>query len=52
MRLLKIKEQVEICEQYVERFSHTELAIMHDISIYQVKSVLEKYKVPERTEPL
>jgi len=52
MRLLRVKEQVEICEQYEERLSHTELAIIHEISIYQIKAVLTKYKVPERTEPL
>ena len=52
MRLLKTKDQIEICEQYDERFSVIELAIMHDISEYQVRAVLAKYKVPERTEPL
>ena len=50
MRRLLVKEQVEICEQYEDRFSYEELAMIHEVSIYQIKSVLTKYKVPERTE--
>ena len=49
---LLIKTQVEICEYYEERFSPEELAIMFDISKFQVLSVLEKYKVVLRTEYL
>ena len=52
MRLLRIKEQVELCEYYTDRFSISELAQIYDISEYQVQSILTKYKVPERTEPL
>lgn len=52
MRRLLVKEQVELCEYYEDRFSIEELAIIYDISQYQVKSVLKRYKVPERTEPL
>lgn len=52
MRRLLIKEQVELCERYEERFSISELAIIYDCSEYQVQSVLKRYKVPERTEPL
>lgn len=46
------KEQVELCEYYEDRFSVEELAYIYEISQWQVKSVLEKFKVPERTEPL
>jgi len=52
VKSLYLKEQVELCEHYEDRFSISELAIIYDISEYQVKSVLEKYNVPERTEPL
>jgi predicted house-cleaning noncanonical NTP pyrophosphatase (MazG superfamily) len=51
-KVLLRKTQVEICEYYEDRFSPEELAIMFEISVYQVKSVLEKYKVPIRTEYL
>lgn len=51
-KLLLRKIQVEICEHYEDRCSPEELAIMYDISVYQVKAVLEKYKVPLRTEYL
>jgi len=52
MRLLRTKEQVEICEHYEDRFSMIELAQMFDVSVYQIQAVLNKYKVTERTEPL
>jgi len=52
VKLLLKKTQIEICEYYEDRFSPEELAIMYDISVYQVKAVLEKYKVPIRTEYL
>lgn len=52
VKSLLIKTQVEICEYYEDRFSPEELAIMFEISVYQVKAVLEKYKVPIRTEYL
>lgn len=52
MRRLLVKDQVEMCEYYVDRFSISELAIIYDCSEYQVQSVLTRYKVPERTEPL
>lgn len=52
MRRLLVKEQVEICEYYEDRFSIDELAMIYDISKYQVKSVLKRYNVPERTEAL
>jgi len=51
-KVLLRKTQVEICEYYEERFSPEELAIMFEISVYQVKSVLEKFEVPLRTEYL
>lgn len=46
------KTQVEICEHYEDRFSPEELAIMYDISVYQVKSILEKFEIELRTEYL
>ena len=52
MRQLRVSKQVELCEYYVDRFSISELAYIYEISEFQVQSVLEKYKVPERTEPL
>jgi len=52
MKQVLRKTQVEICEYYEDRFSVEELAIMYEISTYQVKSILEKYEVPIRTEPL
>lgn len=51
-KVLLRKTQVEICEYYEDRFSPEELAIMYDISNFQVLSVLEKYKVVLRTEYL
>jgi len=52
MRLLRIKEQIEICEQYTDRFSTIELSMMHDVSTFQIDAILTKYKVIRRTEPL
>jgi len=46
------KDQVELCEYYEDRFSIEELAYIYEISKWQVKSILEKFNVPERTEPL
>ncbi len=49
---LPLKTQVEICEYYEDRFSPEELAIIFEISKFQVLAVLEKYKVVLRTEYL
>lgn len=50
MKTLKIKDQVEICELYSDRFAVIEIAQVYDVSTYQVQSVLQKYNVHIRTD--
>lgn len=52
VKQLRRDQKVELCEYYEDRFSIEELAIIYEISKWQVKSILEQFKVPERTEPL